>query len=578
MKKNSKIIDSLLSGKFHIVFAIACSLLFFLAVYLTCGVWFETNDDVFISELLSGKITGAPEYHIPFVSIFLTAPISALYKNFANIPWWGIFVAAILLVSLAIITYSLISQSKSLPGFILSLVLIATVYFVSIYEVCQIQFTSAAMLLAVSGYLLLIVNDKRKISYIHFFLFELVACATRDSAMMLLQPLCCAMYLGNCLAVSNGYKKELLLALKKTFICVSIALLSICIIKILDFATFTSDEYRYYRKTDDALVYLADYQEEIEYLEIEDVLEKYNIDESDYKQYLNYVYRYPETEFTEECYDELIPRLEKIRDTKDSYFNPRVAIVQQLFSSTEYWHMHQYTAILFVIAVVVAVLFRDWNRLIQAALSFGGYALGIIVLSVRNRYVLRIMLPYYLGASILALLIIVSIINRANKSHFFVVQKVVTTVLIVVILTFSVFIGKDFFAYGRRQNHVVNKTEYDKMVEISDYCNSHSKEKYVIDLSYSRYVSTPVFDTKYYGRTNYFHSGSWYSKNSTVYNYGVEYLKNGYEYIVYEAQEWMGLEGLDYYANELMCSPKLIDKKKLSNGATIWVYHLQKDF
>ena len=100
--------------QFKILFSVIVSAAFILLTYFTCGIWFETNDDVFIAEMLSGKLTGVPEYHCPYVSSIITLPISLLYRAFAGVPWWGIFLFTLLLLSIFIIVFCLVSKGKNL--------------------------------------------------------------------------------------------------------------------------------------------------------------------------------------------------------------------------------------------------------------------------------------------------------------------------------------------------------------------------------------------------------------------------------------------------------------------------------
>ncbi len=95
-----------------VIISFIVSLGFMMAIYFTGGIWFETNDDVFISEMLSGKITGVPEFHCPYVGTMITYPITLLYRILPAVPWWGIFVFSILFLSVFLNLSSFVLAAK----------------------------------------------------------------------------------------------------------------------------------------------------------------------------------------------------------------------------------------------------------------------------------------------------------------------------------------------------------------------------------------------------------------------------------------------------------------------------------
>ncbi len=51
------------------VVILLCNILFVLLVQVFAPVRFETNDDVGMAHLASGKVLGHPDYHLPFINI-----------------------------------------------------------------------------------------------------------------------------------------------------------------------------------------------------------------------------------------------------------------------------------------------------------------------------------------------------------------------------------------------------------------------------------------------------------------------------------------------------------------------------
>ena len=154
--------------------------------------------------------------------------------------------------------------------------------------------------------------------------------------------------------------------------------------------------------------------------------------------------------------------------------------------------------------------------------------------------------------------------------------KSVFAVLAVSLVIFAISIGRTQFSYVRAQNRHVNTIGFQEGKEIMDYCLSHPEDKYVLDISYQKSICTDIFETGYYKRANHVYSGSWYSMMPTIKAYSKEYLKDEFCFAVYEAAEYKGLDGAEYFADNQGCEMELKDKSKLSSGATMLVYEIGK--
>lgn len=564
----------------RIAAAALVSLLYLLAVYFTCGMWFETNDDVFITEMLSGKLTGVPEYHCAFVNALITFPLSKLYSVSTGIPWWGLSVFLMLFFGIFICFIAVLYRSDKLSDMIVGCILIAATITACIHNFGQPQYTSAAMILAVAGYLAVFGFKKSKTSLILFAICELIACSFRDSAMMIIQPM------GFCFIVGffvyeyktekKGTVKQLVAFLSA---CFAIAILSVALTKIVSIASFSGSDWKNFDKYYSAHTYLFDYQKPISYNDISGVLSKYDIDQNEYEQFLEYRFWYPENKISDSLVNELLPVLKNIRktDTDNRFFS--VGALQLLFTSSQFWNIHRFAAFLFILSIVLIILKKEWKFLYPAVLTFCGYLLGLLLLAYRNKYALRVMLPYYLGACLFFALTIWAV-NCCKKDVG--KNKTLVTLLSIAISAAVVlpalFIGKTQFAYIRRQNNLVNTNEYTAMKEITNYCNSHPENRYIADMSYERMISTDIFCTDYYRSANFIYSGSWYSSSPSMVKRAVDYISdNDLYYLVYEAQEIKGMDGAEFYASKIMSLPEETDTFKLSNGATIHVYRLEKD-
>ena len=165
---------------------IFCSLTFYL-VWMKCGLWFETNDDLIINDLLRGAITGQPEYHTIYNSVILTAPLSLLYRIAPTIPWWGGFLILCNGMSIIIPLDAVVKRGKNFFSIILGSITIALTIITSLYLRGRIQYTSTAMLLAIAGFVALALYESLAGIWL-FGICQFLAFLIRPEAMEIVLP------------------------------------------------------------------------------------------------------------------------------------------------------------------------------------------------------------------------------------------------------------------------------------------------------------------------------------------------------------------------------------------------------
>ena len=568
--------DKILGKKVIIIISALIPAVFLASVWFFAGIWFETNDDVFIAEMLSGKIMGVPEYHCPYVSSIITVPITFLYRIFNAVPWWGLFILLVMYTVLALNIGSVLTVAKHRWQVFVFIIIEMCVFVAGIHCFSHAQFTCVSILLAITGYVVLYANREKKSAYVIFAVCELLACCLRYTSMMLVQPLGFMGLIG--MGILEHGTQGFFAAFRKKVIITGILSLSIIgTVKLVDLATFRSEDWKDYYKYNEIQEYALDYDEAVSYEAVSDILEKYDITEKEYEMILDYRTWFLDNKFSGDCLDELLPRFKELRSGKQEPGFILEAIKQLLFTSGEFWHLHQLTTIFFVIVSVIALIFKKYKYCISALISFVGYFIGIVFLAYRNRTVLRVMMPYYLGALLILCVLLFYLSNeiKADRSVLK-VAAVFAGALITGFLVMDVQSGRVQFAYARRQNNYVNKIYRSINSEIADYCRKHPENSYIQDMSYARYASTDVFDVKYYKYGNYIYSGSWYSNIPPMIDYSKEYIRGGCCYLVYEAQELSGMEGAEFYAEKMNTEPVLEDKFKIISGATIWVYRIEE--
>jgi len=111
---------------------------------------YETNDDVYLSLVFSGKLlVSTPDPHVVFVNFALAQVFARLYAAIPAIPWFGIFQIGSILLSVFFLNYCF-SVTRIHDKFLMRMAisLASAVPFLFL-----IQYTKTAVALAVTGYL-----------------------------------------------------------------------------------------------------------------------------------------------------------------------------------------------------------------------------------------------------------------------------------------------------------------------------------------------------------------------------------------------------------------------------------------
>lgn len=118
---------------------------------------FGTNDDVFIMDTLSGRMTGEPYACTSYFHIFLGFIISRLYK-IAYLPWYPALIVICTILGEIALFDALYSFLKSKANIFFKIFSVVLNVFLSAYVICQSTFTVAATLMGVAAIYLLYKN------------------------------------------------------------------------------------------------------------------------------------------------------------------------------------------------------------------------------------------------------------------------------------------------------------------------------------------------------------------------------------------------------------------------------------
>ena len=161
--------------KYHILISVCMAAVWIFLINRFAGIVFETNDDRMITEIFSGAMTGAPEAHAYYVDYILGFILSSLYSITADVPWYGGMLALFQLLCWFFIADAFLSRCENKRDVLFSLLCCGVLYGAGFYIVSSIQFTSTAAMLAITGYVCLLLYPQGKGRYILLLMFELLA-------------------------------------------------------------------------------------------------------------------------------------------------------------------------------------------------------------------------------------------------------------------------------------------------------------------------------------------------------------------------------------------------------------------
>lgn len=179
--------------QFLLLVSVLTNLILFIMLYYFLGFYFETNDDKYITEILTGTFSQGPEAHTVFVNYLLSLVWAWLYRMVSFVPWYGGSLILFEWAACTCINYAILKTADSWAGAVARHAGYLCFFFSSLYILTNVQFTMVAALLATAGYVYLLTGYRERKTIVVFFLLELFALLIRGEAMLMIQPLglCC---------------------------------------------------------------------------------------------------------------------------------------------------------------------------------------------------------------------------------------------------------------------------------------------------------------------------------------------------------------------------------------------------
>lgn len=535
------------------------------AVWKMVGCFFETNDDRFIAEVLSGALGGVPEAHVVYVNYILSYPLSLLYKLCGGVPWYGLMLLWFQILVYTALFHSVCSRGKTLADRVMAVGFIGSCILLNLYITAAVQYTSTAALMAVTGYICLLLNRSSKGRWFLFCFFETMAFLLRDQAMLMIQPIGIAV----CVSEFLGEKeREIRERLKK--VCCLLSMVAAVILAGLlgTLAGYRGEEWSEFRRFNQARTALFDYYGTPEYEEVKSILDQYEVSPAEYEAFRQFVLLGQKIDT--ECM-EALAEYQKEAQEERAAVSEAIREIPRVRGREEYYGVGKAAAVIWC-AVYIWLLMR---RRTAAVLSLSSLAVGSIIIEAyliyRGRLPLRVMLPLFCGEIFLAIAVLLrdNTGGERNMRHC-VMMGIMTAALIVICV-----------ASGRQQYHSLRWEqtwqEYytEGLVEVQEYCRANPEKRFILEIgSFSDYRGN-VLETRLAGEQNCVYSGSWLFHSPVMNDFLQNYLDSGEEnfcLILHNNEFGEEHYAVAFFAQTMGESPVLADKFGVSNGAEYLVW------
>lgn len=540
------------------------------AAYWRMGIFFETNDDRVIAETLSGAITHIPSAYTQVVSYLLSAPLAWLYRTEGGIPWYGLCLILFHVVSYAIIFDSILSCCSQKYEKFFGIGLCGAVFLLNLYSIGFIQWTSTAALLAIAGYVFLILQFDGKAVLICAGL-QLLGFLLRSDAMLMIQPLGGAVLLGSFFS-QGGWKQKEQCKIIFRWILTTVVILVIGISS--QQISYHSDEWKAANAYSAARAELMDYYGLPSYDEVQVILDKYQVTQTEYEGFANWIM--VGSDISAECLEELVTYVE-VKDRANLDLGNLLWSSVERLRKEEPLAANRLVGLLWVCVLFWMILARRKDLIIPVlGLGVARTAVWCYIIY-RGRMPNRVTYPLFFAEIVLLLSMVLKTYAGVNvKTHL---HKAAALCICGVIVFNGYKIGQAQYRY------VIMKNEAQALYirgyeEIKEYCRQYPDNRYILDaFSFSFYIGSAL-ETDIYKPGNGIYSGTWISQSPVYKEYERKYLGENWEdfyVIVYDDGQPQDVQqtyiSVRYFAEKTGRQPYLSDSITASHGGSYFIWY-----
>ena len=555
---------------YRLILAVSMAVIAIAAAYFKMGIFFETNDDRIISEILSGAITYTPDAYVQIISYLLSAPLALLYKMVNGIPWYGGCLILFHLISYIAINGSILSRCNKRFELLFGIILCVVIFLINLYSIGLIQWTSTAALLALAGYIILISKFNVR-AVLVFAGFELLAFLLRDEAMLMIQPLGGAVFLGLFFSKEKWRQKEQ----RKLIFKWALAIAGVFVIGITSrWIVYRSEDWKTADAYYDARVKLVDYYGIPDYMEVKEILDRYQITQTEYEGFAKGIMI--GSNINANCLRELA----KYAKSKNAPAINWPAILRESvmrFMTEDSLSGNRFAGILWICMLFWIIVTRNKTLIVPAAglIIARTFVWGYVIY--KGRMPARVTYPLFF-AEIVFLLFMIWATYTSMSDRTFWRQGVALCICGIVVL--------NGYGIGQRQYRYVDMENKSQAIyirgynEIKEYCVRNPERRYILDsFSFSFYKGSAL-ETSIYKPANGIYAGAWISQSPIIKDYEKEYLGENWEdfyVIVYDDGQPQEVQEtyvtVRYYTEKTGKNPVVSDKLTVSHGGSYLIWH-----
>lgn len=566
--------------------AFAAVFLMMLLVWFKTGIYFETNDDKCITEILCGRMTGVPDVHTVYVSCILTLPLSLLYRAAPMVPWYGLTLILYQVFAYTAVLESIYSRCVRKAELALGTTLVALILLTNLYLLGCIQYTSTAALITAAGYFCLLVQTDRKKGWICFWLLQIMGGLLRMNAMLMMQPMG-ILITGGMLISRRGLScRERLTAIGRVLLA---PVAVFFVILAVDAMIYRGDGWKNYMKYLDAETVLFDYTGMPPYEEVQDILDKYQVSEIDYYAYASYMLL--DWVLPPDCAEEVAAYVQEKNGARA--IGEWCEELTQNIIEDSHWGLNRVLAVLWIAVVFLMIYGREISLLLSTLGLLAGKLFSWGFLIYRGRFPLRISMPLLAGEILLLLALLLrggrDVVKHLDKSYSNEdgSRKAVSAgkrylcfglgVLLFLFYVTGVQTGRQQYYYVLNENNG-QKIFMGGLRDISVYCEAHSDNRYILDAVSVGYYKGSALETDIYRDSNYIVAGNWFSNSPDFRRHNAEYLSGGegFYFIIYDSGAGVGHPCISYLIQETGIQPELYDRITVSHGGSYLIYYFDE--
>ncbi|MCR5256343.1 MAG: hypothetical protein K6D96_10555 [Acetatifactor sp.] len=543
------------------------------AMYYLNRFWFENNDDIIISGLLSGSLAGTEQWRIyQYDHVILSFLMSVLYRAIPAVPWYGSLLVLLHFLAGFLPLNAINSMVRDKKMYLITFPVWCSLFAAFWHLHSRIQYTSTAEMAALVGFVCFCFYENRKKAVGAFLFFEIFAFLLRPNAMELMAPVGLTVLL-----LRFGRDKESGRRFKTLFsgaaICVLIVLIGTLITKV----EYADREYREADAENTARMQMFDYAGCPEYEEVEDILSEYDISKEKYYAFRHYLIL---------DWDNSEGVLAKIADRSASnVIKPFIAGeillgIGKLTLKNSFTFLPFLIALSWILAIIAVFLYKRFEgfMILLFYLAMKCVSWGYVVYN--GRMPSRVVTPLIYAECVVVLSVFLWIVLTSNRSEVkaltFVRPGAVLVSVCATVLLSGLCMKEQYRSLSAERNTEILINE--AYGQLKDYCNNDRDHIYILPSESYTYLRRSVFETDKQDN-NFIFTGGWYSLLPDALRHVDEYLSQdkGCFFLMPEStQDFVKEIKLGYLEEYFGTEPELTDSLVLATGENYSVYRVRQ--